>query len=54
MKYVFSILALVDLILTIVFAYSRQTHEMCFMGILAIWCLTEAHHSGIIDKMKGE
>ena len=24
------------------------------MGILAIWCLTEAHHSGIIDKMKGE
>ena len=54
MKYVFLILALVCLILTIVFAYSRQTHEMCFMGILAIWCLTEAHHSGIIDKMEGK
>jgi hypothetical protein len=54
MKYVFSIFALVCLILAIVFCYSRDTHNMCFMGILAIWCLTEAHHSGIIDKMKGE
>lgn len=54
MKYVFSILALVCLILTIVYAYSRQTHDMCFMGILAIWSLTEAHHSGIIDEMKGK
>ena len=54
MKYMFSILAIVCLILTIVFCLSRDTHEMCFMGILAIWCLTEAHHSGIIDKMKGE
>lgn len=54
MKYLFAILALVCLILTIVFCISRDTHEMCFMGILAIWCLTEAHHSDIIDKMKGE
>ena len=54
MKYVFSILAIVCLILTIVFAISRDTHEMCFMGILAIWSLTEAHHIGIIDKMKGK
>lgn len=52
MKYVFSILALVFLILTIVFCLSRDTHEMCFMGILAIWCLTEAHHSGIIEKIE--
>ena len=52
MKYVFSILALAYLILTIVFAILEQTHDMCFMGILAIWCLTEAHHSGIIDEMK--
>ena len=54
MKYVFSIFALVCLILTIVFCFSRDMHEMCFKGILAIWSLTEAHHSGIIDKMKGK
>ena len=53
MKYVFSIFALVCLILTIVFCFSRDTHEMCFMGILAIWNVTEAHYCGIIDKMKG-
>ena len=54
MKYVFSILAIVCLILTIVFCLSRDTHEMCFMGILAIWSSTELHRRDIIDKMKGE
>ena len=54
MKYVYLIFALVCLILTMAFCLSRDTHEMCFMGIIAIWNLTEAHHSGIIDKMKGK
>jgi hypothetical protein len=52
MKYVYLILALVFLILTIVFCLSKDTHEMCFMGIIAILSLTEAHHSDIIDKIK--
>lgn len=48
------IFALLFLILTIVFAILEYTHGMCFMGILALWYLTESHHSDIIDKMKGE
>jgi hypothetical protein len=50
MKYVYLIFALVCLILTIVFCFSRDTHEMCFMGVLAICSLTEAHYRDIIDN----
>ena len=54
MKYVYLIFALVCLILTMAFCLSRDTHEMCFMGILVIWSSTELQRIDIIDKMKGK
>lgn len=54
MKYVFLILAIVFLVITLFCYYAEYTHSMCFFAFLTLFFMIDSYHSDIIDKMKGE
>lgn len=48
------IFALIFFVMALVFYCIDYTKDMCFFGICALWCLIEAAHGDIIDKIKGK